>query len=151
MSVGEICNREVVICRPDDSIQEAAKVMRDQHVGDVIIAEERENSCVPVGILTDRDIVIELLAEEVDVNSVTCADVMSSELITAKEDDEILATIELMRDKGIRRIPVVNQQGGLEGILGPHPAVARDVAAVTDVDFAEPVVIEEFIEQQGAV
>jgi predicted transcriptional regulator len=117
MSVREICNREVVICRPDDSIQEAVKVMRDQHVGDVIIAEERENGCVPVGILTDRDIVIELLAKEVDLKSVTCADVMSSELITAKEDDEILATIELMRDKGVRRIPVVNQQGGLEGIL----------------------------------
>ena len=133
MSVGEICNREVVICRPDDSIQEAAKVMRDQHVGDVIIAEERENSCVPVGILTDRDIVIELLAEEVDVNSVTCADVMSSELITAKEDDEILATIELMRDKGIRRIPVVNQQGGLEGILAVDDMIELMAEQLTDL------------------
>lgn len=117
MPVGEICNREVVICSPDDSIQDAVKIMRDFHVGDVIVVENGEVERMPVGILTDRDIVIELLAEEVDMSSVSVADVMSRELITVKEDDDILDTIELMRDNGVRRIPVVNQEGGLEGIL----------------------------------
>jgi len=132
MTAGEICNREVVICRPDDAIQEAAKLMRDQHVGDVIVAEESGNGLIPVGILTDRDIVVELLAEEVDMNSVTVADAIRIELITVKEDDEILTTIELMRDKGIRRIAVVNQQGGLEGILAVEDMIELISEQLTD-------------------
>ncbi|MFC1602000.1 CBS domain-containing protein [Pseudomonadota bacterium] len=117
MNVGEICNRKVIICHPDDSIHQTAKLMRDHHVGDLIVTERREDELIPIGILTDRDIVIELLAEEVDLDSVSCADVMCNDLITARENDEILVTIELMREKGIRRLPVVNQNDGLEGIL----------------------------------
>ena len=91
--------------------------MRDHHVGDVIVVEHKENGRIPVGILTDRDILIGLLAEGIDLNAVTAGDVMSSELITVEEYDDILVTIELMQDKGVRRIPVVNREGGLEGIL----------------------------------
>jgi CBS domain-containing protein len=117
MSVGEICNREVVVCNPEESIQEAVKLMRDNHVGDVVVVEQGGNGPVPIGILTDRDIVVELLAEQVDLDSVACGDVMSREMITAAEDDQVLSTIERMRDKGIRRIPVVDKGGGLQGIL----------------------------------
>lgn len=133
MSVGEICNREVVICGTDDTIHEAVKLMRDYHVGDVIVTENRDQGTVPVGILTDRDIVIELLAEEVDTNSVTVVDVMSSELITVTENDDLLATIELMRDKGIRRVPVVNQQGGLEGVLALDDLIELVAEQLTDL------------------
>ena len=133
MSVGAICNREVVICRPDEPIREAATLMRNRHVGDVIVVENREDGPVPVGILTDRDILIELLAEEVDLDSLTCGDVMSGELVIAKEDDEILDTIELMRDKGVRRIPVVNQQGGLEGVLTVDDLVELIAEQLTDL------------------
>lgn len=133
MSVGEICNREVVICRPDDSIQEAAKLMRDQHVGNVVVAQESGNGIIPIGILTDRDIVIELLAEEVDIDSVSVADVMSTELITVKEDHELMATIELMRDKGIRRIPVVDNQGELVGIVAIDDLIELIADQLTDL------------------
>ncbi len=117
MFVGEICNRQVVICGRDDSIQNAAELMRDNHVGDVIVVEHKEGKHFPIGILTDRDIVIEVLAEGVNLNDIAVHDVMSSELISVKEDDYIIETIEQMRDKGIRRVPVVNQEGSLEGIL----------------------------------
>jgi CBS domain-containing protein len=117
MFVGEICNRQVVICQPDDSIQKTAEIMRDNHVGDVIVVEHKENKHIPIGILTDRDIVIEVLAEGVSLNDIVVKDVMSSELIIVKEDDYIIETIEKMRDKGIRRVPVVNREGGLVGIL----------------------------------
>lgn len=133
MTAGEICNREVVICRPDDSIQEAAKLMRDQHVGDVIVAEESGNGLTPIGILTDRDLVIELLAEEIDINSVTVADVMSNKLITVKEDNAFLTTIELMRDKGIRRIPVVDRQGELVGIIAVDDLIELIAEQLTDL------------------
>lgn len=117
MFVGEMCNRQVVICGPDDSIQNAAELMRDNHVGDVIVVEHKEGKHYPIGILTDRDIVIEVLAEGVNLSDIAVKDVMSSELISVKEDDFIIETIEKMRDKGVRRVPVVNQEDGLEGIL----------------------------------
>ena len=117
MSVGEVCNREVVIANREISILEAAKLMRKHHVGDVVVTEERNGEHVPVGILTDRDIVVELLAEEVDLNAVNIGDVMNFELVVAKEDDSLLDTIQQMQAKGVRRIPVVNQRGRLVGLL----------------------------------
>ena len=129
MFVGEMCKRQVVICQPDDSIQIAAELMRDNHVGDVIVVEHKEGKHFPIGILTDRDIVIEVLAERVNLNDIAVKDVMSSELIRVKEDDYIIETIEQMRDKGIRRVPVVNREGNLEGIL----AVDDTIELVADL------------------
>ncbi len=117
MSIGEFCNREVVIAKKDMGIVELAQLMRNHHVGDVIVVEKQGDLVVPVGIITDRDIVVELVAGQVDIDSVTSGDVMSLELITAMEKDGIWDTLQRMRSKGIRRLPVVNEDGGLEGIL----------------------------------
>ncbi|HPA14675.1 MAG TPA: CBS domain-containing protein [Desulfobacterales bacterium] len=117
MSVGQICNRQVVVTSKDSSIFEVAKLMRDHHVGDVIVVDSSGVQPVPIGIITDRDIVVELIAKEVALDSVTVADVMSYDLFTAREQDGIWSTLECMRVRGIRRMPVVNEQGGLEGIL----------------------------------
>ena len=72
---------------------------------------------MPVGILTDRDIVIELVAEQVDPQSVSVGDVMSDHLLIISESDELLDIIEQMRSKGVRRAPVVSKEGELVGIL----------------------------------
>lgn len=117
MSVGEFCNREVIIVEKQESVVEAAKLMRHHHVGDVVVVEEKEGVKVPVGIVTDRDIVIEVLAEDVEPASVSVADIMSSELAKVREEDELLQTIQFMRSRGVRRLPVVDAQGGLVGIL----------------------------------
>jgi CBS domain-containing protein len=117
MPVGEFCNREVVIVEPDASVGEAVKLMRDRHVGDVVVVEQRDGQPVPVGMLTDRDIVIEVLAEDVAPQSVTVRDIMSTSLMTAREEDELVDVVGRMRSHGVRRVPVVNAQGGLEGIL----------------------------------
>jgi CBS domain-containing protein len=117
MSVGEFCNREVIIVEKQESVVEAAKLMRHHHVGDVVVVEEKEGVNVPVGIVTDRDIVIEVLAEDVEPASVSVADIMSSELAKVREEDELLQTIQFMRSRGVRRLPVVDAQGGLVGIL----------------------------------
>lgn len=133
MFVGEICNRQVVICQSDDSVQNAAGLMRDNHVGDVIVVEHRGGKHLPVGILTDRDIVIEILAENVNPEDVTVKDVMSSELISVNEDDHVIETIEKMRDRGIRRVPVVNNDGGLEGILAVDDAIELVAELLSDL------------------
>jgi CBS domain-containing protein len=117
MSVGEICNREVIVTSKDSSIFEVAKLMRDNHVGDVIVVDSSGGQPVPIGIITDRDIVVELIAKEVALDSVTVGDVMTYELFAVREKDGIWSTLECMRMRGIRRMPVVNEQGGLEGVL----------------------------------
>ena len=117
MSIGEFCTREVVIAERDTGIVELAKLMRAHHVGDVVVVEKQGDLLLPVGIVTDRDIAVELVAAEVDLNSVTTGDVMSPELIIARENEGIWDTLQLMRRKGVRRVPVVNEEGGLEGIL----------------------------------
>ena len=117
MSIGEFCTREVVIVERGTGIVELAQLMRKHHVGDVIVVDIQDDLVVPVGIVTDRDIVVELIAGKVDLDSVTTGDVMSPELITAKEKEGIWDTLQRMRSRGIRRMPVINEDGGLEGIL----------------------------------
>lgn len=117
MSVGQICNRDTVIVRKDESIVDAAKLMREFHVGSVVVVEDVESGTRPVGILTDRDLVVEILAAELDPETVTVGDIMSYELTTARDDDGLWDTLRRMRAKGIRRMPVVNAEGLLTGIL----------------------------------
>lgn len=117
MPIGEICNRDVVFVTRSSSILEAAQLMRQYHVGDLVVAEERSDMRVPVGLVTDRDLVVEVLAENVDLSTVNVGDIMGAELVTARESDGIYETIQRMRAKGVRRIPVVNSRGGLEGIV----------------------------------
>ncbi len=117
MPVSDLCNRHVVTIQKDASVWQAADLMRTLHVGDVVVVEERDGQRVPVGIVTDRDIVVEVLAEEVDPRTITVGDFMSYELITVNEEDDVLDTIKLMRSEGIRRVPVVDGGGALVGIL----------------------------------
>lgn len=117
MPVGEICNREVVIVQPHDTALEAAILMRQHHVGNVLVVEDRGGMSVPVGIVTDRDLVIEIMAPQLDATAITVGDLMTSELSTVKESSGIFETIELMRTRGVRRMPVVNDSGALIGIV----------------------------------
>ena len=140
MIVGGVCNRDVVVIGKGGSILEAAKLMRNYHVGNVVVVDEGDSKHIPVGILTDRDIIIETLAEEVDPNSVNVGDIMSSELLTAQEEDEIWATIKLMRGQGVGREPVVKKKNRLEGILAVDDLT--DVIAVQLKDLVDLVATE---------
>ena len=117
MLIGEYCNRDVVIVQGQENVLEAARLMRQCHVGDVVVVKNSDGRKVPVGILTDRDIVIELVAKQVDPESVSVGDVMSDQLLTVREGDELLDTIERMLGKGVRRAPVIGEEGELVGIL----------------------------------
>lgn len=117
MSVGELCNREVVMVEGGAAIGEAAALMREYHVGDLVVVERRGQRSLPIGMLTDRDLVVEVLAEGVNTDSVSVVDVMSDQLVTVAEDDETLSAVEHMVQGGVRRAPVVDAGGGLVGIL----------------------------------
>ena len=117
MQAGEICNREVIVVERDASIREAAVLMRQYHVGDLVVVEERAGQRAPVGILTDRDIAIEVVAMGVDPEALTVGEVIGPELIIAGEKETVYDTLQRMRQHGVRRVPVVDAKGGLAGIV----------------------------------
>jgi signal-transduction protein with cAMP-binding, CBS, and nucleotidyltransferase domain len=117
MKAGELCNREVVTASRQTSIREAARLMRDHHVGSLVIVEKQDGLSIPVGIITDRDLVIEILAEDVDVETVTVGDVMSYALLKVSEQESVFDTAQRMRARGVRRVPVIAESGALIGIL----------------------------------
>lgn len=117
MAIGEICNREVVIVTPQASVTEAARLMRQYHVGDLVVVDAPVGLRRPVGIVTDRDIVLEVVAMEVAPETLCVGDIMTAEVATVRETEGVFETIRYMRDKGIRRLPVVDRDGWLQGIV----------------------------------
>jgi len=117
MAVGEICNREVVITAKAVSVVDAAKLMRSHHVGDLVVVEEKGGRKHPVGIVTDRDIVVEVVAAGVNPDALKVGDIMGPEVATVRESEGLFEALRYMRDKGVRRMPVVDRDGVLVGIL----------------------------------
>jgi len=117
-SIGEICSREVVFTTRDTTVATAAKLMRHHHVGSLVVVEQLNGGKrLPVGIVTDRDIVMELTAMGLDPAAITVGDIMAGPLITAREGEGLLETMEIMRYKGVRRLPIVGGDGQLVGIV----------------------------------
>lgn len=114
MPIGEICNREVVIAEKALTVSAAAQLMRAHHVGDLVVVEERAGHRHPVGIVTDRDIVLEVVAAGVNPEALTVGDIMGADVATVRESEGLF---EALRDRGVRRMPVVDASGGLVGIL----------------------------------
>ena len=117
MPVGEICNREVVIAEKSMPVTEAACLMRNHHVGDLVVVDQHEGRRQPVGIVTDRDIVVEVVAAGVNADALKVGDIMGPEVATVRESEGLFEALRYMRDKGVRRMPVVDRDGVLVGIL----------------------------------
>ncbi|MEJ2360879.1 MAG: CBS domain-containing protein [Gammaproteobacteria bacterium] len=117
MTAGKYCNRDVVIVEATDSLRETIQLMRKNHVGDIVVVEQTNGVNTPVGILTDRDLVIEVLAQDVDIDSVTVGDVMSDQLVSVTDNTSLDDTLDVMRTHGIRRLPVIDHSGNLQGII----------------------------------
>lgn len=117
LTTGEICTRIVVIAFRATSVDDAARLMRDKHVGCLVVVDEVDGRRIVVGVLTDRDIVTAVVAQGIDAASLTVDDVMTTDLVTAREDDSLIDLIRSMRRKGVRRVPVVGGQDELIGVV----------------------------------
>lgn len=117
MRVGEYCTRDVAIATPDTGIAEAARLMRAEHVGDLVVVEEVDGARRPVGIVTDRDLVLEVLAVGLDPDAVTVGALSTRTLEAARTDEDLMDVLARMRTSGVRRMPVVDALGELAGIL----------------------------------
>jgi len=133
MAVGEICNREVVVAEKTLSVVDAAQLMRKHHVGDLVVVDEKAGRKRPVGIVTDRDIVVEVVAAGVNPESLKVGDIMGPEVATVRESEGLFEALRYMRDKGVRRMPVVDSTGGLVGILTLDDLLSLLAEEMTDL------------------
>lgn len=114
MSIKEIFIREVAAASDTDTVHEAALFMRKAHVGSLVVVNAQRN---PVGILTDRDIVLSVVAAGLEPKNVKVTEVMTSNPMVVHEEADLWDTIQIMRAHGVRRLPVVNDQHQLVGII----------------------------------
>lgn len=117
MQIGAVCSRETIIASPQTKVQEAAQLMRQYDVGTLFIVDTDAKGNKPVGIVTDRDIVLKVLAAGLSPAEVTMSDIMTTKLLTALENDNVYETLKKMQARVVRRIPVVDAEGYLKGIL----------------------------------
>ena len=119
MNVEQMCQRHVVTVLASDEIAAAARLMRDKHVGFLVVVEPaaQEGAVIPVGVITDRDIVVSTIALGVDPKTLSVGDVMTCKPTTALAQDSIPDAINQMRHSGVRRLPVVGDYGHLVGVL----------------------------------
>lgn len=114
LKVIDMAVHQVAVISPDKSVRESAKQMRTEHVGSLVVVDADGK---PIGMLTDRDITIEGVARGVDLDAAKVSDLMTSPVVTATESEGMVTALARMRECGIRRLPIVDDQGCLVGVV----------------------------------
>ncbi|HYR24189.1 MAG TPA: CBS domain-containing protein [Aquabacterium sp.] len=123
LSIGEICTREVTIAFRHTDLVTAAKLMREDHVGVLVVVDEVRGVRTVAGMLTDRDIVTAVIAPGLDPARLRVEDVMSEPPVTMAEDDSLIDLMRTMRDRGVRRVPVLGADDELIGVVSLDDAL----------------------------
>lgn len=117
MLLKDICTVDVVCCGREATVMEAALLLRGRHTGDVVVVDDPAGQRLPAGLITDRDIVVKVLAAGQDPQRVTAGQLMGTPLVSASEDEDTSQAIARMRAHGVRRLPVTGVGGRLVGIV----------------------------------
>jgi predicted transcriptional regulator len=133
MNIGHVCKRMVISIRDTADIVEAAQLMRNQHVGFLVVFKDGDQWKHPIGVLTDRDIALEVVAREVGPHEVTVGDVMTPDPVIASENGDVGELLQAMRIAGIRRAPVVDARGTLTGIVAMDDAIDLVAGSLCDI------------------
>ena len=131
MNLMSIANRTVVVAVPDTSVQTAAQLMREHHVGALVVMSSDSDDALPIGMLTDRDLVVEVLAQDVDPDLVTVGDITMDRLVTAQMEDGVFEAVALMSQEGVRRLVVVDDQGAMQGVVSMDDVLVSLAQAMT--------------------
>jgi CBS domain-containing protein len=136
MQLNSFCMLDVASCSPRVTVLEAAHLMRRKHTGDLVVIDDDEQTPAPLGIITDRDIVVEVLGKGLDPAVTTVGSVIRTPVIIADENEDSSQVLERMRVHGVRRIPVVGVGGKLVGIVTVDDMMKRlasDAALLTQI------------------
>jgi len=140
MRVSLLATREVATIDAAASIALAARTMRNQHAGALVVTSEGQDPPRPIGIITDRDIVVSVVAVGLDPSAITAGDIMAEQLYVAGQGDDAFSTIRQMRLLGVRRAPIVDDTGKLMGIFTVDDFIAylgREINEVSSLIAAE--------------
>lgn len=133
MNVGDCCKRAVIAINSKADAAAAAQLMREEHVGFLVVYRDGDELQKPIGVLTDRDLVLAVMARDVDAHAVTTADVMTCPPLLANDNDELSDMLQGMRLAGVRRVPVVDTRGALTGIFAIDDAIDLLAGFVCDI------------------
>ena len=136
-----VMTRDVVACTPENTIVEVARLMKTEDIGPVLIVDNETNNTL-VGIITDRDIVLKVIADGQDANTTRVGDAMSKKLVTCRPDDDVSVAMQSMAQFQLRRIPVVEDNMRLVGIISQ-----ADVATRVDAPEKTGEVVKEISEE----
>lgn len=117
MLIKEICTGNVVVCAPQTSAMQAASLMRHRHVGDLVVVDNPQAEGIPLGEVTDRDLVVEVLGNGLDAAKTTEGSLMRTPVVIARESEDTATVIQRMRTHGVRRMPVVGGEGEIVGVV----------------------------------
>lgn len=115
MTIGKLCKCEVITVSKDMTVYEAAELMKKHNIGDIVVVDEKNHNH-PIGIFTDRDVTIKIVADAIEPNSITVKDAMSQELLTLKEHQSIHEVMDLMCARRVRRAPIIDRDNQIIGI-----------------------------------
>lgn len=135
MNTGSICTRTVITCPPDASALDAARLMRNHHVGDLVVVSQAGERQAPVGIVTDRDIIVSVVAREIEPAKLFVADIMSAPVITAFESEDLWRLLRRMRLHGVRRMPVLSDADELVGIVTADDLLSAAAELLSELSF----------------
>lgn len=131
--IGDLATQDVATVGRDMSVKEAAGLMRDRNVGSVVVVEQEGEHKVPVGIVTDRDVTYEVVALDLDASEIKVVDVMSLDLVVVKHDTDLGSALRVMGRQGIRRLPVVDEDGYLTGVFSLDDALQELTGQLEDI------------------
>jgi CBS domain-containing protein len=119
MNIGDICKRKVITIGEHDELTRAAELMREKHIGYLVVVKPNigDGTSTPIGVVTDRDIVVAVIARGADPRSLRVGDVMTRQPVVVEQDKPVSAALKDMRSIGVRRLPVVDHAGALVGVL----------------------------------
>lgn len=117
MSISGICSHDIVCARRDASVRAAARLMREFHVGSLVVIDEADGRRRPVGIVTDRDVAVAVVAPGLDPDAIQTGEIMNAELVSVSEEAGVAEVGRIMRTKGMRRVVVTDGAGYLAGIV----------------------------------
>src|SRR3970040_2869743 len=132
MSISSLCKRVVVTIHRDATVEDAALFMRSSHIGNVVVVDAADTRR-PVGIITDRDIAVEVVAQGLVPAQTPVGSVMSTPVLSLREEDSLLEALDKMSAGGVRRAPVLDRDGRLKGgggVGGPGRLLARELGQI---------------------
>jgi len=120
----EVMTKNPVCCLPDDSAAKAAELMKSENIGSIPVIEN-EHTQKLVGIVTDRDLALKIVAEGRDAKSTKVEAVMTHKVVTCHADDDLQKALDAMAEHQLRRIPVVNNDNKIVGIIAQADVATR--------------------------